>query len=82
MVNLPYTFKKDWIKTNTKPILKVSAIDSEGSVVDSIEGNVSLDGLDMPEYARRYGNITNEIFENALEEMLKIRLKQTGNFGK
>lgn len=80
MADCPYTITKEWIVSDAKPILRVCAIDADGSIVDSIEGKVSLDGLDLPEYARRRGNHVKEDIENAIEGELIIRLKHFGKY--
>ena len=78
MSNFPYTITKEWIMSGTKPTLKVSVLDTDGSIIDSIEGKVSLDGLDLPEYARRYGDHVKEDIEKAIAESLMQRLKHLG----
>lgn len=78
MTDCPYTFKNEWKVSNEKHILRVSAIDANGAIVDSIERNVSLEKTDLPEYTRQHGNHLKEDIENAFKEELIIRLKQSG----
>lgn len=78
MTNCQYRIDKEWNVLGGTPILTVSAIDANGSIVDSIRGKVSLDGLDLPEYARQHGDHVKEDIEKAIEEALIVRLKQLG----
>jgi hypothetical protein len=78
MTDCAYTINKEWVVSGTKPILRVYAIDSDGSIIDSIEGTVSLDGLDLPEYARQHGDHVKEDIEKAIEEALIVKLKLSG----
>lgn len=78
MNDCPYTIKKEWKVSDQKHILRVSAIDANGSVVDSIERNISPEKIDLPEHFRQHGNNLKEDIEKAFEEELIIRLKQFG----
>ena len=78
MADCPYKINKEWVVSVGKHILIVSAIDADESIVDSIKGNVSIDGLDLPEHAHQHGDHLKEDIEKAIEEALIVRLKQSG----
>jgi len=78
MTDCPYTIKKEWKVSDQKNILRVSAIDANGSIVDSIERSVSLKKIDLREHASQHGNHLKEDIEKVFEEELIIRLKKFG----
>jgi hypothetical protein len=75
MEDLPYTVEFSWEGSGTGRTCIARALDENGTVIDSVSVGVTAHGIELPEYNRQRGHLSDIDIQNIAREELHKKLK-------